>query len=219
MGVRGEIFSNKVALPNRTYFFNVKENRMGDLYLNIVESKNKDSGGFDRQSVILFADDLQEFLKGFDESLKVLEKATREKKHSGKTTAKKSEETRPEKDGRSRERSGSSGREFGGGRERGSGRKEYGNSGRSERKEFGNSGRGERKEYGNSGRGERKEFGNSGRGGERGIRNRGEENRGERSARVNGRSERHDRSRSGRDGERGKSRGQGNKRVVVRKRD
>jgi len=29
MGVRGEIFSNRVILPNRTYFFNVKENRMG----------------------------------------------------------------------------------------------------------------------------------------------------------------------------------------------
>jgi len=82
MGVRGEIFSNKVMLPNRTYFFNVKENRMGDLYLNIVESKNRDNGGFERQSVILFADDLQEFLKGFDESLKVLEKTVRDKRHS-----------------------------------------------------------------------------------------------------------------------------------------
>jgi len=83
MGVRGEIFSNRVILPNRTYFFNVKENRMGDLYLNIVESKNRENGGFDRQSVILFADDLQAFLGGFEESLKVLEKAVREKKHSG----------------------------------------------------------------------------------------------------------------------------------------
>jgi len=54
---------------------------MGDLYLNIVESKNKETGGFDRQSVILFADDLQQFLKGFDESLKVMEKAVREKRH------------------------------------------------------------------------------------------------------------------------------------------
>ncbi|MDR0323684.1 MAG: DUF3276 family protein [Treponema sp.] len=83
MGVRGEIFSSKVALANRTYFFNVKENRMGDLYLNIVESKNRDNGGFERQSVILFADDLQEFLKGFDESLRVLEKEARGKKRSG----------------------------------------------------------------------------------------------------------------------------------------
>jgi hypothetical protein len=80
MGIRGEIYSTTVGLPNRTYFFNVKENRLGDLYLNIVESKNKDSGGFDRQSVILFADDLSDFLKGFDESLRALEKAMKEKR-------------------------------------------------------------------------------------------------------------------------------------------
>jgi hypothetical protein len=84
VGVRGELFSSRVILPNRTYFFNVKENRIGDLYLNIVESKNRESGGFDRQSVILFADDLQEFMKGFDESLRVLEKAVREKRQGGK---------------------------------------------------------------------------------------------------------------------------------------
>jgi hypothetical protein len=80
MGIRGEIYSTTVGLPNRTYFFNVKENRLGDLYLNIVESKNKDSGGFERQSVILFADDLAEFLKGFDDSLRALEKAMKEKR-------------------------------------------------------------------------------------------------------------------------------------------
>ncbi|MDR0476164.1 MAG: DUF3276 family protein [Treponema sp.] len=83
MGVRGEIFSTKVALPNRTYFFNVKENRMGNLYLNIVESKNKETGGFDRQSLVLFAEDLQEFLTGFDESLRVLEKSVREQRKTG----------------------------------------------------------------------------------------------------------------------------------------
>ncbi|GHU56557.1 hypothetical protein FACS189442_5200 [Spirochaetia bacterium] len=82
MGIRGEVFSTTVQLQNRTYFFNVKENRMGDLYLNIVESKNRETGGFERQSVILFADDLQDFLRGFDESLKVLEKAVREKRRN-----------------------------------------------------------------------------------------------------------------------------------------
>ena len=83
MGVRGELFSTKVALQNRTYFFNVKENRLGDLYLNIVESKNRDDSGFDRQSVILFADDLQQFLRGFDDALRVLEKSVREKRRGG----------------------------------------------------------------------------------------------------------------------------------------
>ncbi|MDR1901269.1 MAG: DUF3276 family protein [Treponema sp.] len=82
MGLRGEIFSTKVGLENRTYFFNVKENRLGDLYLNIVESKNKETGGFERQSVIVFAEDLREFLTGFDESLRVLEKAVREQKRN-----------------------------------------------------------------------------------------------------------------------------------------
>ncbi|MDR2103720.1 MAG: DUF3276 family protein [Treponema sp.] len=80
MGVRGELFSTKVALLNRTYFFNVKENRLGDLYLNIVESKNRDAGGFERQSVVLFEDDLPEFLKGFEESLRIMDKAGREKR-------------------------------------------------------------------------------------------------------------------------------------------
>ena len=84
MGIRGELFSTKVSLQNRTYFFNVKENRMGDLYLNVVESKNQETGGFERQSVIVFADDLQDFLRGFDESLKVMEKAAREKRKGDK---------------------------------------------------------------------------------------------------------------------------------------
>ena len=87
MGVRGELFSTKVSLQNRTYFFNVKENRLGDLYLNIVESKNRDEGGFDRQSVILFAEDLQVFLQGFDDALRVLEKAAREKRRGKKSPA------------------------------------------------------------------------------------------------------------------------------------
>jgi hypothetical protein len=85
MGQRGELFSTKVPLQNRTYFFNVKENRMGDLYLNIVESKNREEGGFDRQSVILFADDLQEFLKGFDGALRVMEKEVRERRNQART--------------------------------------------------------------------------------------------------------------------------------------
>ncbi|MDR1375131.1 MAG: DUF3276 family protein [Treponema sp.] len=88
MGIRGELFSTRVILQNRTYFFNVKENRLGDLYLNIVESKNKETGGFERQSVVLFADDLQDFLKGFDESLRIMEKAVRDQRRGRRSGAK-----------------------------------------------------------------------------------------------------------------------------------
>jgi len=96
MGVRGELFSTKVVLQNRTYFFNVKENRLGDLYLNIVESKNREEGGFERQSVILFAEDLQDFLQGFDDALHVLEKAAKEKRRETPNREQKSREPRYE---------------------------------------------------------------------------------------------------------------------------
>jgi len=99
MGIRGEIFSTRLILPNRTYFLNVKENRMGDLYLNIVESKNKESGGFERQSVIVFAEDLTAFLGEFEKSLKVLEKAVRDQKKGGRES---SQTRKPQQDGESR---------------------------------------------------------------------------------------------------------------------
>jgi hypothetical protein len=116
MGLRGELFSTKVVQQNRTYFFNVKENRMGDLYLNIVESKNKETGGFDRQSVIFFADDLQEFLKGFEEALKVLEKEMRERRRAGRNVIRHTE-GEGDREGR-RDREERRGREGGGGRDR-----------------------------------------------------------------------------------------------------
>ena len=100
MGLRGELFSTRVILQNRSYFFNVKENRMGDLYLNIVESKNKDEGGFNRQSVILFSDDLQEFLKGFDEALRILEKEVRARRRSSGQTVIRNTPSDTEKGGR-----------------------------------------------------------------------------------------------------------------------
>jgi hypothetical protein len=68
------LFSAKVPLKNRTYFFNVKENRLGDIFMTVVESKPNEGEGFDRHQVVLFADDVQEFLKGFESSLRYIEK-------------------------------------------------------------------------------------------------------------------------------------------------
>lgn len=70
MGVRGEIFSTKATSGKRTYFFNVKENRHGDLFLNIVESKRSDeSEDFERHSVVVFREDLDGFMEGFSRAL------------------------------------------------------------------------------------------------------------------------------------------------------
>ena len=191
MGVRGEIFSTRVILPNRTYFFNVKENRMGDLYLNVVESKNRDNGGFERQSVILFADDLQEFLKGFDESLRVLEKSVREKRRGGEESPKRGErrEERPDR-GERAERAERSGR---GEKDR------YSRTGEKPQHRE-RAGRGEK-----SGRGARDGYSRTGEKPWRGDKNR-ESKRG------------YDRGPKSRDGERGSDRGaSGGRRVVVRK--
>ena len=160
MGVRGEIFSTRLILPNRTYFLNVKENRMGDLYLNIVESKNKETGGFERQSVIIFADDLPAFLGEFEKALKVLEKNARDQKSGGRKSRDDREDRgeykRPERDnresrGQDRRSTGEYGRQTAGGK----GRQTRGgrsDNGRQENGRYNQKERGSRKEYGDKSR-------------------------------------------------------------------
>ena len=53
---------------------------MGDLYLNIVESKKEEEGRFERQSLIVFDEDKSAFLKGLDDALKVLNKESARKR-------------------------------------------------------------------------------------------------------------------------------------------
>ena len=74
MGARGELFTTQVYLDNRSYFFNVKENRTGDVFLQIVESKNRDGVEADRHQIAIFADDMQKFLQGMEKSLDFVDK-------------------------------------------------------------------------------------------------------------------------------------------------
>ncbi len=71
MGTRGEIFTTKADTDKRTYFFNVKENRFGDHYLNIVESRRvgEETDRFERRQIIVFKDDLASFLEGFEKAV------------------------------------------------------------------------------------------------------------------------------------------------------
>ncbi len=75
MGLRGELFSTRLSCDGRTYFFNVKENRSGDLYLTVVESKPTESGDFDRRSIVIFQDNMDEFLKAFGKSKMAMDEA------------------------------------------------------------------------------------------------------------------------------------------------
>lgn len=77
--IRGELFTTQVTLDNRSYFFNVKENRAGDVFLQIVESKKGDGVDFDRHQIAIFAEDMQKVLKGLDDSLKFIEKDRKER--------------------------------------------------------------------------------------------------------------------------------------------
>lgn len=79
MGARGELFTTQVYLDNRSYFFNVKENRTGDVFLQIVESKNRDGVEADRHQIAIFADDMQKFLQGMEKSLAFVEKDRKER--------------------------------------------------------------------------------------------------------------------------------------------
>ena len=74
MGARGELFTTQVFLDNRSYFFNVKENRTGDIFLQIVESKSRDGEDFDRHQIAVFAESMQQFLQGMNKSLAFIEK-------------------------------------------------------------------------------------------------------------------------------------------------
>ena len=66
MGTRGEVFSSKAVSDRRTYFFNVKENRTGDLFLTVVESKKGAEDQFERRSVMVFKEDLPAFVEAFN---------------------------------------------------------------------------------------------------------------------------------------------------------
>lgn len=78
MGVRGELYTNQVVVDNRAYFFNVKENRKGDVFLQIVESKKDEAD--ERHAIVIFASELQKFCKGFEQSLSFIDKDQKTKK-------------------------------------------------------------------------------------------------------------------------------------------
>lgn len=79
MGIRGEVFSTKTSTGKRTYFFNIKENRHGDLFLNMVESKKQVDSSFERHSMIVFQEDLEAFMEGLTEAVSYLRKEKSDK--------------------------------------------------------------------------------------------------------------------------------------------
>lgn len=76
MGIRGELFSTQFNNDRRSYFFNVKENRHGDIYLTLVESKKSESGsGYDRHQVVVFEEDFDRFTKELSKAIEFVKKS------------------------------------------------------------------------------------------------------------------------------------------------
>ena len=74
MGIRGEVFSSRVQTEKRTYFFNVKENRRGDLFMNIVESTKHGENGFERHSIMVYEEDMENFTEQFQKAVDYIRK-------------------------------------------------------------------------------------------------------------------------------------------------
>ncbi len=70
MGARGELFSVRFTAANksRTYFFNVKKNRRGDVFLSLVESKPQEGHSyFERFQVVFFEEDIGALEKAIED--------------------------------------------------------------------------------------------------------------------------------------------------------
>lgn len=63
-----EIYNDKITKGSRTYFFDIKKSEKGDLYLKISESKKNDSG-FEHHRLIIFDEDLKDFVETLKKSL------------------------------------------------------------------------------------------------------------------------------------------------------
>ena len=65
-----EIYSTSVRAGKRTYFFDVRENRNGDYYLTITESKKKvefdGSIKYEKHKIYLYGEDFVNFLNGYN---------------------------------------------------------------------------------------------------------------------------------------------------------
>ncbi len=63
-----ELFKSMVKAGRRTYFFSVKEASNNRKYLTVTESKLVEKDKFDRFSIMVFQDKMEEFMKALQEA-------------------------------------------------------------------------------------------------------------------------------------------------------
>jgi hypothetical protein len=79
-----EIYSKKIACGKRTYFFNLKEQDSGTLFVDIVESQyNREADRHQRIRMVIFEDHIDTFLESLREIAEELKKARSRQPASG----------------------------------------------------------------------------------------------------------------------------------------
>lgn len=77
-GYKDEIYSKSVRAGKRTYFFDIKSTRGGDLYVTITESKKKFNGDgkffFEKHKIFLYKEDFEKFSEGLNDVIIEIDK-------------------------------------------------------------------------------------------------------------------------------------------------
>ena len=81
MAHRGELFTTRITAENgkRHYFFNLKQNVSGSLFITVVESTQRNTDGFIRNEIFVFEEDVDEFAKGLRVCLQELKRKKEQK--------------------------------------------------------------------------------------------------------------------------------------------
>lgn len=75
---KNKIFSEKIIRAGRTYFIDVKESKLNELYLTLTESK-KTSTGYEYQTVIVFKEDINDFSNSLNKAFLLFKEEENEK--------------------------------------------------------------------------------------------------------------------------------------------
>ncbi|MCB9196477.1 MAG: DUF3276 family protein [Flavobacteriales bacterium] len=77
-GYKDEIYSKSVRAGKRTYFFDIKSTRGGDLYVTITESKKKFNADgkffFEKHKIFLYKEDFEKFSEGLNDVIEEIDK-------------------------------------------------------------------------------------------------------------------------------------------------
>jgi len=66
------IYSKKLMVGNKTYFFDIRETQAGDKYLQITETRLKEGGERHRSSIVIFKEHFKDFHQALNEIIEKL---------------------------------------------------------------------------------------------------------------------------------------------------